>query len=471
MLFRRREFHAAKIFITLVKEKPQVKIPLELLNSLQNVKGFDADAFLNIHEHSERITSVRFNSFKSSESDFKLGASVPWCRQGYYLDERPAFTFDPLFHAGCYYVQEAGSMFISHALIHSTDLANDLKVLDLCGAPGGKATLLNDLISESSILISNEVIKPRSEILSYNLSKWGTCNTAVTNNDPQVFAALEEVFDVIVADVPCSGSGLFRKQPEAVDEWSVDNVKLCSLRQKRIVADALPSLKEGGVFIYSTCSYSKEENEDIVEWLLQEFKLELITVPLESNWGIIDTGLGYRFFPYLTKSEGFFCAVFRKPGETSFREHRSSKNMGEKPSANEMKLIADQIKMHPNNDIIKYKEDFKLVAKNLLTFRDRYGANLYFKKFGTTIGQLKRDDFIPDHEFAQSIYIGDNIKRIELSRKDAIAFLQKENFSIEAEKGLSLMCYKNHGIGWAKVLGNRINNYLPKDYRILSREE
>jgi 16S rRNA C967 or C1407 C5-methylase (RsmB/RsmF family)/NOL1/NOP2/fmu family ribosome biogenesis protein len=471
LLFLITKFHAAKIFITLVKEKPQVKIPLELLNSLQNVKGFDPDAFMTIHEHSERITSIRFNSFKPCETDFNPGSQVPWCQQGHYLEERPAFTFDPLFHAGCYYVQEAGSMFISHALRHSADLSKDVCVLDLCGAPGGKATLLNDMISENSILISNEVIKPRSEILSYNLSKWGTCNSAVTNNDPQVFASLEQVFDVIVADVPCSGSGLFRKQPEAVEEWSTDNVKLCSLRQKRIVADALPSLKEGGIFIYSTCSYSKEENEDIVEWLQKEFQLELINIPLEPDWGIVDTGLGYRFFPYLTKSEGFFCAVLKKSGHTFSREQRPSKSMAEKPSGNEMKFISEKIKAGTYAEIIKYKEDFKLVSKHLLTFRDRYGSHLYFKKLGTTIGQLKRDDFIPDHEFAQSIYIGDKIRKTELSRPDAVSFLQKENISLEAEKGLTLMCYKNHGIGWAKVLGNRINNYLPKDYRILSREE
>jgi 16S rRNA C967 or C1407 C5-methylase (RsmB/RsmF family) len=273
-----------------------VKIPAELLNSLRDVKGFDERAFLDIHEHSERITSIRVNTFKVTSLDFMLNNPVPWCTSGFYLDERPNFTFDPSFHAGAYYVQEAGSMFISLALKHAVDLNQELTVLDLCGAPGGKATLINDLINENSILISNEVIKPRSEILSYNLSKWGTCNTAVTNNDPAVFSKLEEVFDVIVADVPCSGSGLFRKQPDAVDEWSEDNVKLCSSRQKRITADAHPSLKAGGIFIYSTCSYSKEENEDVVAWLMSEFDLKLAEIPIKHEWGIFDTGLGYRFF-------------------------------------------------------------------------------------------------------------------------------------------------------------------------------
>ncbi|MGZ4036854.1 MAG: methyltransferase RsmF C-terminal domain-like protein, partial [Bacteroidia bacterium] len=212
-----------------------MKLPAELLNSLKNAKGFDEAAFVNAHASTERITSIRFNPFKPFAPEFETGARVPWCDTGVYLDARPSFTFDPLFHAGCYYVQEAGSMFIEEALKQSTGLNENLCILDLCAAPGGKSTLLNSLISGDSILISNEVIKNRAETLSQNLSKWGSCNTAVTNCDPSVFSKLPPLFDVIVADVPCSGSGLFRKQPEAINEWSPDNVNLCSSRQKRIL--------------------------------------------------------------------------------------------------------------------------------------------------------------------------------------------------------------------------------------------
>ncbi len=449
-----------------------MKLPEQFLNSLSGIKGFDENAFVDLHEGEEKITSVRLNPFKKIELDFNLNKSVSWCENGFYLDERPSFTFDPLFHAGCYYVQEAGSLFLSHALKHSVDLNQPLAVLDLCAAPGGKSTLINSLINEQSFLISNEVIKPRAEVLSHNLNKWGTCNTAVTNCDPQIFNKLDSVFDVIVADVPCSGSGLFRKQANAVNEWSLDNVNLCSTRQKRIVGDCIGSLKPGGIFIYSTCSYSKEENEMEVEWMMNEFDLDLLNIPLEEHWKIVDTGLGYRFYPYLTKSEGFFCCVLRKKGEMGFDHSKKHKKITfEEIGKREFEPLKDKIDLKDNHKIFRFQNEFKLVSTQLFDFMNLYGTNLYFKKTGTTLGELKHQDFLPNHEFAQSIYLSSSFNRIELTKEQAISFLRKENVNIKAEKGIGLMTYKNQGLGWAKVLDNRINNYLPKEFRILSQEE
>lgn len=448
-----------------------MKLPEQFLNSLKGIKGFDEKAFVELHSLEEKLTSVRLNPFKKTELEISLNKKVEWCQDGFYLDERPSFTFDPLFHAGCYYVQEAGSMFLSHALKHSVDLSQQLAVLDLCAAPGGKSTLINSLISEESFLISNEVIKPRAEVLAHNLNKWGTCNTAVTNCDPQVFSKLDSVFDVIVADVPCSGSGLFRKQPEAVNEWSLDNVNLCSTRQKRIVADCLPALKPGGIFIYSTCSYSKEENEMEVEWMMKEFDLELIQIPLEKEWNIVDTGLGYRFYPYLTKSEGFFCAVLKKKGESDFHHRKNKKFAFEEITKKEFEPLKDKIDLKSFHKIFRFQNEFKLVNASLFEFMNTYGTNVYFKKTGTTLGEFKHKDFLPHHEFAQSIYLSDSLNRIDLTKEQAISFLKKENLSLQAQKGICLMTYKNQGLGWAKVLDNRINNYLPKEFRILSQEE
>lgn len=449
-----------------------MKLPQQLLNSLKDLKGFDEEAFIEVHNKEEKITSIRLNPFKPCVLDFETREKVKWCDAGFYLSERPSFTFDPLFHAGCYYVQEAGSMFLQHALKNSVDLKKDLTVLDLCAAPGGKSTLINSIISENSVLVSNEVIKPRAEILSQNISKWGTCNVAVTNNDPEVFSNLEEVFDVIIADVPCSGSGLFRKQTSAVEEWSVGNVNLCSTRQKRILGDVLNSLKSDGTLIYSTCSYSEEENEAIVKWLIKDFEMERVNIPIEEKWGILDTKFGYRFYPYLTQSEGFFCAVLRKKksGEDSHKR-KPKKNSLEKVSDKEMKLLSGFLIPNKNNHIIKFMNEFKLMSTALLEFWLQYGSGLYFKNCGTTIGEIKHDDFIPNHEFAQSIYLNDKINRTELNRNEAISFLKKENLYVKAEKGICLMTYKNFALGWAKVLDNRINNYLPKDYRIISSEE
>lgn len=446
-----------------------MKLPAHFINSISYAKGFEVKSFLETHESELKLTSIRTNPFKPVQFDFDLGKNVPWCNSGYYLNERPSFTFDPLFHAGCYYVQEAGSMFLEFALKNSVDLNETLTVLDLCAAPGGKSTLINSLINQRSVLISNEVIKQRSEILSYNLSKWGTINIAVTNCDPSVFSKLENVFDVIVADVPCSGSGLFRKQPEAINEWSLDNVNLCSTRQKRIIADSFACLKPGGVLIYSTCSYSIEEDESIVEWMINEFELEYVTLPIEKEWGIIASDFGYRFYPNKTQSEGFYCAVLKKR-EDNFHTKHSKKNIFEPISKKEQAVLENYISIDSESVIFKFENNFKLVNKQLFSFLNQYGSNLYFKKTGTVIGELKQQDFLPDHELALSNHNHSKFPKLELTKNQAIAFLKKENIQSNAEKGIYLMCYKNQGLGWAKVLGNRTNNYLPKEFRILSKE-
>src|SRR6187402_2422850 len=250
-----------------------MQIPQALLNSLESANGFNEEAFIKVHESGEQITSIRTNPAKQSEIKIQK-SKIGWSDYGYYLETRPSFTFDPLFHAGSYYVQEASSMFLEQALKQTVDLSRSLKVLDLCAAPGGKSTHLLSLISKESLLVSNEVIRARANILTDNIVKWGCSNVIVTNNDPRDFQRLENYFDVIVVDAPCSGSGLFRRDPEAIDEWSEQNVALCSQRQQRILADVLPALKNGGVLIYSTCSYSKEEDELICKWLRDELSIE-----------------------------------------------------------------------------------------------------------------------------------------------------------------------------------------------------
>src|SRR6185295_2766131 len=247
-----------------------------------------------VHRGREQVTSIRVNPLKmpvaSSEwsvgdtHDSPLTTHVPWSQYGYYLSQRPSFTFDPLFHAGCYYVQEASSMFLEQALKQTVDLSRSLKVLDLAAAPGGKSTHIQSLISKDSLLVSNEVIRSRSNILKDNIIKWGGDNVVVTNNDPKQFGKLENYFDGIVVDAPCSGSGLFRRDEQAIGEWSENNVQLCSQRQQRILADVWPALKKEGVLIYSTCSYSKEEDEEIVGWMKNNLSAINCQLEVDKNW-------------------------------------------------------------------------------------------------------------------------------------------------------------------------------------------
>src|SRR5215204_1914653 len=321
-----------------------MSLPEKLILSLKHIKGFEQKAFEDVHASDEQLTSIRVNPLKAFKSDghwsftqnthksiFDLKDKIPWSSFGYYLPQRPSFTFDPLFHAGCYYVQEASSMFLEEALKQTVDLSKKIKLLDLCAAPGGKSSHIQSLISPDSLLVSNEVIRNRTGVLKQNVIKWGSDNVVVTNNDPQNFSRLEGFFDVLVVDAPCSGSGLFRRDAEAINEWSEQNVLLCCGRQKRIIADAFACLKEGGVLIYSTCSFSKEEDEDIADWLVQELKMKNERLKVEDLWGIVETesektgSFGYRFFPDKTKGEGFYLACFIKTTGSDEINYRGAK--------------------------------------------------------------------------------------------------------------------------------------------------
>ncbi|PWK28584.1 NOL1/NOP2/sun family putative RNA methylase [Arcicella aurantiaca] len=460
-----------------------MKIPQALIDSLQNVKGFHEEAFIKIHEQSESPTSIRLNPFKpiqkwgiSQENTTDEGVSqVPWCEKGRYLATRPKFTFDPLFHAGAYYVQEASSMFLETALKQTVDLTKDLKVLDLCAAPGGKSTLINSLLTPESLLISNEVIRSRANILADNLTRWGTMNTVVTNNDPKDFARLTGFFDVLVIDAPCSGSGLFRKDPEAINEWSLDNVTMCSLRQKRIIGDVWASLKEGGTLIYSTCSYSEAENEDIVKWICEEFGAKNLTLDIANfqiNTDLENTKAqsSLRFYPDQIKGEGFFIAAFKKLNSEKETFIRSGKPIKNNSRRTEREIFRTWVNGIDNFTWFEKNDDYFLINPDHEHIIKLLQSNLYLRKAGIRMGKIAGKDLIPDHELALSLYLSENIARRELSREQAISYLRRDDFTLEqAQKGWSLMTYEDHGLGWAKILPNRINNYYPKELRILSR--
>ena len=442
-------------------------LPTAFLDSLATAKGFDRRAFEQVHESVEQIISIRLNPSKLSIANCRLTIDnkVPWCNNGYYLKERPSFTFDPLFHAGCYYVQEASSMFLEQALRQTVDLSKPIKVLDLCAAPGGKSTHLQSLISKDSLLVSNEVIKSRTNILKDNIIKWGCENVVVTNNDPKDFTKLQNYFDVIVVDAPCSGSGLFRKEPDAIDHWSENNVMLCSQRQQRIVADVWPALKKDGILIYSTCSYSKEEDEDIVKWMSKELPIANCQLAIDEDWGITKTDFSYRFWPDQVKGEGFFISVFRKADgeESSFR---SSKKLNEL-SAKEIELLRPWCKINDQGTFVHGFDGVYTVDKNLLTDINFLYSKLRVAYFGTYTGELMKEKLVPAHSFALSHLLSTSIPGFSLSLDQAIRYLQKKDIDIEKKgKGWQLVCFNDHPLGWVNVLPNRINNYYPKELRI-----
>jgi len=448
-------------------------LPSAFTDTLDHLPGFNKESFLQVHNSAERITSIRLHPQKAATLFPELVQTpVPWNRYGYYLSARPSFTFDPYFHAGAYYVQEASSMFLEEALRQTTDLSQPLKALDLCAAPGGKSTLVQAVLHPESLLVANDVIKSRAGLLADNITKWGADNVVVTNNDPRDFARLEEFFDVMVVDAPCSGSGLFRRDPEAVEEWSQENVMLCSQRQQRILADVMPALKPGGVLIYSTCSYAKEEDEQIMEWLLANFEMENIPLSIDPAWNIVTTvtdqhkAHGYRFYPDRVKGEGFFIACFRKKGEEGTVK-KVRQQITSLPAKEAVRLLPC-LKDAANLSFVDHKGEVIILRSSVAAELPLLQKKLYLRKAGVKAGQLTQKELIPDHQLALSTCISADLPAAELSLEQALRYLRKEELQLDlAVKGWTLMRYGGMNLGWAKVLPNRINNYYPKEMRIL----
>lgn len=441
-----------------------MQLPQKLLDSLKNTKGFDIEAFEKVHASGEQVTSIRLNPAKQSEIS-NLKSPIGWTQYGYYLETRPSFTFDPDFHAGLYYVQEASGMFLEQVFIQLIG-NRTLKVLDLCAAPGGKSTHIQSMLSKDSLLVSNEVIKSRANILKDNIIKWGSSNVMVTNNDPKDFAKLEGYFDVIVVDAPCSGSGLFRREPEAIEEWSENNVQLCSQRQQRILADVWPALKENGILIYSTCSYSKEEDEDIVNWLLKELPIANCPLRIDPSWGITESAGGYRFWPDKVKGEGFFIACFEKTEETN-EVAIKTKNKIDLATKKETELTSEWIQ--PDDlRFVKHQQTVYAWPEPLVNDFNWLLQQLKVVYSGIKVGELVRDKLIPDHALATSDRVNTSVPRVELSHENAIQYLQRKELQPDMPgKGWQLVTYRGHPLGWINVLPNRVNNYYPKEMRIL----
>lgn len=400
------------------------------------LKGLDQDS----------PTSIRLNTFKLKEnesiSETLIPQQIPWCKEGYYLNERPNFTFDPLLHAGIYYVQEASSMFLSHVLRQL--IKHPVTMLDLCAAPGGKTTCARTAIPDGSLLFSNEPIGKRAQILAENIQKFGHPDIVVTNNYPRDYKKTKLVFDVIVADVPCSGEGMFRKDAQAIEEWSLQNVEKCCQLQRSIITDIWDNLRPGGILVYSTCTFNAHENEENVAWILNHYDAELIEIPVEKEWNITSSLIGnplndgrkfpvYRFIPGLTKGEGLFMAVIRKAGD--------NENLNNPNDIRSDKIVAEANK--------RLKVLVHGVKKNI-----EKGKNI-----------------IPDHSLALSI-VGNKGKfpAIEIDYSTSISYLRHEAIVLppDSPKGIVTLQYRGVPIGFAKNLGSRANNLYPQEWRIKS---
>ena len=421
----------------------------------------------------EPEVSIRFNT-KAADTenlvleslDCRADARVPWMNDAVYLDHRPQFTMDPLLHQGCYYVQEASSMFLAHAL--KKCVSGPVRALDLCAAPGGKSTLLAGLLPEGSLLISNEIQRSRAQILAENMVKWGRPGVMVTCNTPKQIGESSLMFDLIAVDAPCSGEGMFRKDEGAVRDWSIGNVEMCAARQREIIADIWPALKPGGHMIYSTCTFNRQEDEDNVRWVMERFGAEAIDLAPDQEWNILgsltDDNLPvYHFMQHRTRGEGFFLCLLRKPeGSVVSLKSRPFKADDSKIPAECRKWVEDGYEFYVKN------ESIYALPSDLADDMWQAGQELYALVPGIEVAVMKGRDWVPAHSLAMSTALSRSaFDIVEVTRQQALAYLHCDAIRLDdAPRGIVLLTYKNIPLGFAKNIGNRANNMYPQEWRI-----
>jgi len=457
-----------------------MQLPEDFIHSIRLLIPDEAEVFFSASEEgvpvSIRVNPAKFWRNPLCFSPGKVAQTVPWSQWGYYLSERPSFTFDPLFHAGYYYVQEASSMFLEYVVrqvVHKPVVC-----LDLCAAPGGKSAILLSSLPEGSWVASNEIVRQRAHVLSENLIKFGQPNALVCNNAPADFSAFPGFFDLVLVDAPCSGEGMFRKDENAVTEWSLKNVQMCAARQRSILTDVWDALKPGGLLIYSTCTYNMHENEENVRWIADELGAEFVSLPVSKSWGISPALMpgveAYRFFPHNVGGEGLFVSVLRKsaskkPGAVRNSFRKKNKNSG-------IPFVKDIAEYVP---LLQSSEDFCFVENKgkiiALPVRHADTLMLLAEKLrvvssGIEVGKKKGCNFIPSHALAMSTQLNpDAFFRQEVSYEEAIAYLRGETFVLnDLPLGFVVLTYKNEPLGFVKNLGNRTNNLYPREWRIRS---
>ena len=445
--------------------------PQEFINILP---ASERDALLAALAANPEV-SIRFNSKRADAQSLVLESlecradgRVQWMDSAVYLDHRPLFTMDPLLHQGCYYVQEASSMFLAHAI--SKCVNGPVRALDLCAAPGGKSTLLAGLLPQGSLLISNEIQRGRAQILAENMVKWGRPGVIVTCNTPGQIGQSNLLFDIIAVDAPCSGEGMFRKDEGAVRDWSLKNVEMCAARQRDIIDDIWPALKSGGYLIYSTCTFNRQEDEDNVRWIIDKYGAQAVDLNPPAEWNIAgslteDNLPVYHFMQHRTRGEGFFLCLLRKPEGSSVAPKS-------RPFRADASKIPAQCKTWLRSDsgfeyFIKNDSVYALPSA-LADDMWQAGQELYALVPGIEVAALKGRDWVPAHALAMSTALNlDAFNRVEVNRQQALEYLHCNALRLDdAPRGIVLLTYKNIPLGFAKNIGNRANNMYPQEWRI-----
>ena len=443
-----------------------MNLPESFIQQLQGLVPTEWEALVDAITSTEPSVAVRVNDARGAIVPTGT-RQVPWCDQGFYLNDRPAFTFDPDWHAGQYYVQDASSMFISHVIKHF--IHEPVRYLDLCAAPGGKTTAALQALPAGSLVVANEIVPPRARVLADNIIRWGNPHCVVTSNAPAHFGNLPHFFDVIATDVPCSGEGMMRKDDEAVAQWSPQLVDQCAERQRGILSDAWNALRPGGLLIYSTCTYNRQENEEIADFIVNELGATSLEVPIEPSWNI-HPAIGsdchcYRFMPHRVDGEGLFMAAFRKDGNAPRQDIRIKGKNTKKCDEIGKNWLDD-----PDDFAIEQQGD--LYVATPMEWRNEISAlraSLNVLHAGLELATVMGRKTMPHHALAMSsARAGDAFPVCEVDYSTALRYLRGESIAVDGPRGYVLIAHEGAVLGFANNLGNRANNLYPKPQRILS---
>lgn len=475
-----------------------LNLPQPFTSRMATQLGPEYDAFIDALNQTPP-TSLRLNSAKPG-ADFPVDDPIPWNENGIYLPERPQFFKDPFIYTGAYYVQEASSMLIGQL----AKIEPGMRVLDLCAAPGGKSTLLASLLAEGSLLLSNEVVGNRAAVLKEVVSRWGDPRVAVSCNHPRDFSSLTNFFDLIVVDAPCSGEGMFRKDPAVAGLWKPSLVHQCAERQREILSYILPALKPGGRLIYSTCTWNEEENEQTVQWLLDHDPGQMRILPHDfpAPWGLCsgstegyheDMRFTYRCFPHKVRGEGFFLAGLEKmrlPRDSYSAPVRSKKSKskgkgskGQKQSRHakndsrernrELKKVDLELAGSYLQEVEAYRlmanqETVEAIPESMAEDIEFLRERLRIIRAGIALGTPRKNQLQPDHDLAMSERTSETVPVIELDSGQALRYLSRDELDMDTSgiKGWAIVRYQGRNLGWIKALDNRVNNHLPRNLKI-----
>ena len=444
-------------------------LPQEFLLRMERMLGEEYPSFLASYEK-ERSYGLRLNTLKCADvsaiKEYNL-RSVEWCKDGYYYvaDERPGKSV--LHEGGAFYIQEPSAM----SVVESMDIREGDAVLDLCAAPGGKSSQIACKLDGTGILISNEIIPSRANILSQNIERMGVRNCVVLNESPdRLSSRFEGMFDRILVDAPCSGEGMFRKNPLAVGEWSEQNVEACKKRQLSILVEAAKMIKSDGIIAYSTCTFSMQENEEVVGEFLADnpdFEVQESSFKFSRGYAIGDDVLNFqlaktnRIFPHKVEGEGHFFAILKRRGQPQSRKYARQERKADPKAVKEYRIWQEEnLKVSFDADL-----SFGQILYAMPAATPRLDG-LKVERAGLQLGEYKKNRFLPSHSLAMSLRPCEAKRCIELDEDAAYKYLSGYTLDCDV-KGWALVAYRGVSLGWCKGDGACAKNHYPKGLRLL----